>query len=81
MELLAIVMIVSIMMVSVIYFISGKIVDAFCERRIKNLKPKTEKKKLVFDKKKTLNLLDEAIKRKISKHSMDVSELEAWDEE
>lgn len=78
MELLAIVMIVSIMMVSVIYFISGKIVDIFCERRIKNLKPR---RKIVFYKKKTLNLLDEAIKRKISKHSMDVSELEAWDEE
>lgn len=81
MELLAIEMIVSIMMVSVIYFISGKIVDIFCERRIKNLKPEMEKRKNIFYKKKPLDTLGEAIKRKATEHSIDVSELEAWDKE
>ena len=78
MELLVIVMIVSIMMVSVTCFVTGKIVDYFCERRIKNMKPREERKR-VFYKKKTLDTLGEAIKRKASTgHTTTLSDLDEW---
>ena len=75
MVILTLVMIISIIGFAVTYFVTGKIVDYFCERRIK----KPRERKTVFYKKKTLDTLGEAIKRKASTgRTTTLSDLDEW---
>lgn len=68
-------LLVSFVAVSLSNFIADKLI-AFCNRRSRNKKYK------VFMKKKTFDVLSDAIKTKATTgHSITVSDLEAWDKE
>lgn len=68
-------LLISFVAVSLSNFVTDKLI-AFCNRRSQN------KKRKVFMKKKTLDVLSNTIKAKATGcHSITVSELEAWDKE